>query len=70
MVVETDWPFTCSGVTLSDRSVPISAAGQSTWVADIRDVLSSLSGGHGTGIVYWEPTWVGNANLGSGCAVS
>ena len=20
-------------------------------------------------IVYWEPGWVGNANLGSGCAV-
>ncbi|KDR73065.1 hypothetical protein GALMADRAFT_73049 [Galerina marginata CBS 339.88] len=68
MVVETNWPVTCSGVTLSDSSVPVSAAGQSTWVADIRNVLAGLSGGHGLGIVYWEPGWVGNANLGSGCA--
>lgn len=70
MVVETDWPTSCSGVALSEPSVPISAAGQSTWVADIRNVLSGLSGGHGLGIVYWEPGWVGNANLGSSCAVS
>ncbi|PPQ92270.1 hypothetical protein CVT25_008578 [Psilocybe cyanescens] len=68
MVVETDWPTSCSGVALSEPSVPISAAGQSTWVADIRNVLSGLSGGHGLGIVYWEPGWVGNANLGSSCA--
>ncbi|KAJ3514531.1 hypothetical protein NLJ89_g2321 [Agrocybe chaxingu] len=67
-VVETDWPVSCSGVTLSDRSVPISAAGQSAWVAKIRDVLSSLPGGRGKGIVYWEPAWIGNAGLGSGCA--
>lgn len=70
MVVETNWPVTCSGVTLSESSVPVSAAGQSTWVADIKNVLAGLSGGHGLGIVYWEPGWVGNANLGSGCAVS
>lgn len=70
MVVETDWPTSCAGVSLSEPSVPISAAGQSTWVADIRNVLSSLSGGHGLGIVYWEPGWIGNANLGSSCAVS
>jgi len=68
MVVETDWPAVCSGVTLSDSSVPISAAGQSRWVAGIRDVLTGLPGGRGKGIVYWEPTWIGNANLGSGCA--
>lgn len=68
MVVETDWPVTCSGVTLS-ASVPVSVAGQSTWVADIRNTLSALSGGHGLGIIYWEPGWIGNANLGSGCSV-
>ncbi|KAF8151191.1 endogalactanase [Pholiota molesta] len=68
MVVETDWPAVCSGVTLSNTAVPVSAAGQSTWVADIRNVLSAISGGHGLGIIYWEPGWVGNANLGSSCS--
>jgi len=70
MIVETDWPVSCSGVTMSEKSVPISAAGQSQWVADIRDTISGLPGGHGLGIVYWEPGWIGNANLGSGCSVS
>jgi len=68
MVAETDWPASCSGVSLSEPSVAISAAGQSTWVADIKNVLAGLSGGHGIGIVYWEPGWVGNAGLGSACA--
>ncbi|KAF5310556.1 hypothetical protein D9619_007865 [Psilocybe cf. subviscida] len=68
MVVETDWPAVCSGVSLSEPSIPASAAGQTTFVAKIRDVVSSLSGGHGLGIIYWEPGWVGNANLGSPCA--
>jgi len=66
MVVETDWPVSCSGVTLSDTAVPISAAGQSTWVGDIKTTLSAVTGA--LGICYWEPGWVGNANLGSGCA--
>jgi arabinogalactan endo-1,4-beta-galactosidase len=70
MVVETDWPEACSGVALSEPSVAVSAAGQSSFVAKIRDVVSSLSGGHGLGIIYWEPGWVGNANLGSPCSVS
>jgi len=68
MVVETDWPAVCSGTTMSEKSVPISAAGQSTWVAGIRTALQGISGGHGIGIVYWEPAWIGNAGLGSSCA--
>ncbi|KAI3618785.1 arabinogalactan endo--beta-galactosidase [Moniliophthora roreri] len=68
MVVETDWAVSCPGVTMSETSIPVTAAGQVTWVSGIRDVLASLSGGHGLGIVYWEPQWVGNANLGSSCA--
>ncbi|KAG5732242.1 putative arabinogalactan endo-1,4-beta-galactosidase A [Termitomyces sp. T112] len=68
MVVETDWPAVCSGVALSDTAIPVSAEGQSTWVAGIRTILQTLSGGHGIGIVYWEPGWVGNAGLGSSCA--
>ncbi len=70
MVVETDWPAVCSGVSLSESSIAVSAAGQQQWILDIRNVLSGISGGHGLGIVYWEPGWVGNANLGSPCAVS
>lgn len=70
MVVETDWPAVCSGTTMSEKSIAISAAGQSAWVAGIRTALQGLSGGHGIGIVYWEPAWIGNAGLGSSCAVS
>ncbi|KAF7971609.1 hypothetical protein HWV62_20704 [Athelia sp. TMB] len=66
MVVETNWPYNCSGVALSDTTVPISAAGQSTWVGDIETALGAISGA--LGICYWEPGWVGNANLGSPCS--
>ncbi|KAJ7163374.1 arabinogalactan endo-1,4-beta-galactosidase [Mycena filopes] len=68
MVVETDWPVVCSGVALSEPAIPISSAGQQAWILDIRNVLSALSGGHGIGIAYWEPGWVGSAALGSSCA--
>jgi len=67
MVVETDWPESCTGVALSEP-LPISAAGQQDWVADINTVLEAISGGNGIGIAYWEPGWVGNADLGSSCA--
>jgi arabinogalactan endo-1,4-beta-galactosidase len=71
MVVETDWPATGScGVTLSEQSIPISVTGQSTWVNGIKNVLAALPGGHGTGIIYWEPGWIGNGGLGSSCSVS
>ncbi|THH07478.1 hypothetical protein EW145_g3352 [Phellinidium pouzarii] len=69
LVAETDWPFSCSSsVALSEPSIPLSAAGQQTWVRDIEDVLAGLSNGHGLGIVYWEPGWIGNAALGSSCS--
>ncbi|RDB27932.1 putative arabinogalactan endo-beta-1,4-galactanase A [Hypsizygus marmoreus] len=68
MVVETDWPATCSGTTMSENSIAISAAGQSSWVSGIRTAIQGLSNGRGIGIVYWEPGWVGNAGLGSSCA--
>ena len=87
VVAETDWPVTCSGVSLTAPNIPVSAAGQETWIQDIASVLDGLPGGHGKGICkshhifysdvsltcdadYWEPGWIGNANLGSGCAVS
>lgn len=68
IVAETDWPVSCSGgPALTEPSIPISASGQQTWVGDIRTVLQGLPGGRGQGILYWEPGWIGNANLGSGC---
>ena len=72
MVVETDWPATgsCPGATLSQGDIPISVSGQTTWVNGIKNVLTGLPSGHGIGVVYWEPGWIGNAGLGSSCTVS
>jgi len=68
VVAETDWPVSCPGVNLTEPSIPVSTAGQETWITDIRNILAALPGGHGQGIFYWEPGWVGSANLGSSCA--
>ncbi|KAI0638409.1 arabinogalactan endo-1,4-beta-galactosidase [Trametes polyzona] len=68
VVAETDWPVSCSGVHLTEPSIPVSTSGQQTWIADIKNVLQSLPNGAGQGIFYWEPGWIGNANLGSGCS--
>jgi arabinogalactan endo-1,4-beta-galactosidase len=70
MVVETNWPVVCPDVNLSNKSVhTLSAAGQLKWSAGIRDVIEDLPGGHGLGILHWEPGWVGNVGLGLSCAV-
>ncbi|KAI0028406.1 arabinogalactan endo-1,4-beta-galactosidase [Vararia minispora EC-137] len=68
IVAETDWPEACSGVALSESSIAVSATGQATWISDIKNVLSALPNGLGQGILYWEPGWIGNAALGSGCS--
>ncbi len=90
VIAETNWPVSCPGGSLSEKSIPISSAGQSSWVWNIEQVLNELPNGLGQGIcmchvlpaylvhradslsqtVYWEPGWIGNANLGSACAVS
>lgn len=71
LIAETNWPEACpSSVALSEPSIPVSASGQQTWVHDIENVLAALPSGHGLGIVYWEPGWIGNAGLGSSCSVS
>ncbi|KAJ4490284.1 arabinogalactan endo-1,4-beta-galactosidase [Lentinula aciculospora] len=61
MIVETDWPSSgsCSGVTLSE-DFAVSTSGQESWVSGITDILAGLSDGHGQGVVYWEPGWIGN----------
>ncbi|OSD04611.1 glycoside hydrolase family 53 protein [Trametes coccinea BRFM310] len=68
VVAETDWPVSCSGVHLTEPSIPVSTSGQETWVNDIKNVLAGLPNGRGQGIFYWEPGWVGSAALGSACA--
>ncbi|THH14750.1 hypothetical protein EW146_g5630 [Bondarzewia mesenterica] len=68
VVAETDWPVSCPGVSLTEPGIPVSAAGQETWVTDIHNVLKGLPNGLGQGIFYWEPGWIGNAALGSACA--
>ncbi|TCD66517.1 hypothetical protein EIP91_001293 [Steccherinum ochraceum] len=65
VVAETDWPVSCSGTKLTEPSIAVSAAGQQTWITDIKNVLTGLPDGLGQGIFYWEPGWVGSASLGS-----
>ncbi|KAH0833076.1 hypothetical protein J3R83DRAFT_12068 [Lanmaoa asiatica] len=70
MIVETDWPAVCDtrATQLSEPSIPVGTRGQITWTEDIAAVLNKY-GSNGLGILYWEPGWIGNGALGSGCAV-
>ncbi|KAL2146301.1 hypothetical protein VTI28DRAFT_4597 [Corynascus sepedonium] len=69
-VVETDWPISCPNPRYSFpadiRDIPFTADGQTNFIKKVADVVSSVSGG--TGLFYWEPAWIHNANLGSSCA--
>jgi arabinogalactan endo-1,4-beta-galactosidase len=69
-VVETNWPTSCPSPKYafpSDiKSIPFSAAGQTTFITDVASVVSGVS--RGVGLFYWEPAWIHNANLGSSCA--
>lgn len=67
MVVEVNWPFNCPGVQLSEPSYQVSANGQLSFVNAVKTIVQNLPNGRGTGIVYWEPGWIGNAGLGSAC---
>ncbi|EJD50129.1 arabinogalactan endo-1,4-beta-galactosidase [Auricularia subglabra TFB-10046 SS5] len=66
MVAETDWPATACSVTLS-ANYPKTPDGQTQWMQAIVGVLNNVPKGLGQGFLYWEPGWIGNANLGSGC---
>ncbi|KAB5581123.1 glycoside hydrolase family 53 protein [Coniochaeta sp. 2T2.1] len=70
VVAEVDWPISCPNPAYafpSDvKSIPFSAAGQTTFLKNVADVVASVKGGNG--LFYWEPAWVQNANLGSSCA--
>ena len=70
VVAEVDWPISCPNPAYafpSDiKNIPFSAAGQTTFLKNVADVVASVTGGNG--LFYWEPAWVHNANLGSSCA--
>lgn len=70
LVVETNWPTSCPNPKYtfpSDvRNIPFSATGQTQYVNQVANVVKSVS--RGTGLFYWEPAWIHNANLGSSCA--
>ncbi|KAI1843358.1 hypothetical protein JX265_007833 [Neoarthrinium moseri] len=69
-VVETNWPTSCPSPKYafpSDlKSIPFSAAGQTTFVQKVAAVVAGVS--RGVGLFYWEPAWVDNSSLGSSCA--
>lgn len=68
VVVETDWPVTCSNPEYefpSDlSSIPFSVDGQKTFLEKLADAVSTAGG---LGVYYWEPGWIENAGLGSSC---
>lgn len=70
LVVETNWPTSCPQPRYQfppdARSIPFSAAGQTTWLQQVANVVASVP--RGVGLFYWEPAWIHNANLGSSCA--
>jgi len=68
MVVETDWPSSCPNPKYAfpadTKNIPLSPAGQATWMKDVAGVCSEAGC---TGLFYWEPAWIDNAGLGSSC---
>lgn len=64
-LTETNWPTSCPSPEFAfpsdTKSIPFSAAGQSTW-------LKNVAAAGGSGLFYWEPAWVDNAALGSSCS--
>lgn len=72
VIAETNWPVSCPIPAYSfpgdASSIPISVAGQTTWMKDVAAVVAAVSGSLGQGLFYWEPGFLGNANLGSSCA--
>ncbi|KAF2083823.1 glycoside hydrolase family 53 protein [Saccharata proteae CBS 121410] len=65
-VAETDWPYECSSVELSE-SFGVDAEGQDQWIANVVEVVRGVDGGLGAGVFYWEPGFINNTGLGSDC---
>lgn len=68
--MEVNWPYNCPGVALSEPGYQVNANGQLSFVNAVKTIVQNLPNGRGTGVVYWEPGWIGNAGLGSACYVS
>ncbi|KUL84237.1 hypothetical protein ZTR_06924 [Talaromyces verruculosus] len=70
IVAETNWPYACPNPAYSFpsdlKSIPFSAAGQTTFLKDVASVVAGTK--NGLGMFYWEPAWIGNAALGSSCS--
>ncbi|KAK1982457.1 family 53 glycosyl hydrolase [Colletotrichum cereale] len=69
VVAETNWPTSCPSPAYafpSDlKDIPFSAAGQTTFVKRVADVVAGVR--NGKGLYYWEPAWMNNQALGSSC---
>ena len=69
-VAETNWPQSCPSPAYAfpadTTAIGFSTGGQTTWMKDVAAAVAGTKGG--SGLFYWEPAWVGNANLGSSCA--
>lgn len=72
VVSEINWPSSCPDPEFAfpsdTKSIPFSAAGQTTFVTDVAKMLAGVKNGLGVGLFYWEPAWIDNAGLGSSCA--
>jgi arabinogalactan endo-1,4-beta-galactosidase len=68
MLVETDWPNSCTHPEYpfpSDtKDIPFSAAGQTTWMQTVAKIVEEVGG---TGLYYWEPGFLYDPPLGSSC---
>ncbi|KAG6372933.1 hypothetical protein JVT61DRAFT_6969 [Boletus reticuloceps] len=74
MIIETGWPAVCDTRTtpLSEPAIPVGIKGKISWIEDIVAVLNSVNLNHdgkALVVVHFEPGWVGNAALSSGCGV-
>lgn len=77
LIVETSYGWTLGdGDGLSNSfytteeatgGYPASVAGQMAFLRDLRDLVRSVPGGHGRGLIWWEPAWlpVPGANWGT-----
>jgi arabinogalactan endo-1,4-beta-galactosidase len=70
VVAEVNWPISCPNPAYAfpsdTKGIPFSAAGQTTFLKDVANVVASVK--NGKGLFYWEPAWLQNAGLGSSCA--
>lgn len=79
IVVETNWPITCStpselsfaidlNINQTDpNAIPFSAAGQTTWIYMVAETLSKVPNGLGQGLLNWESGWDNSTSLGTAC---